>query len=185
MSEGQSPVRVEYRHTPLAAEADVHDSGKSVFVALAQPMPVRSMLRVIDAAGNERGLVVDRVIESADAGDFGDRGVVGHWVDADAVAKAAAVGSEHLESAEATPPSAEGSAADDGSDGGNAAVAMPAPVLVDDEDEEESSDGDAAEGDSAGDEESADGADASEGGDGDGAEEKPKGRRRRGGRRRR
>ncbi len=181
MSEGQSPVRVEYRHTPLASEADVQDSGKSVFVALAQPMPVRSTLRVIDAAGNERGLVVDRVIESADAGDFGDRGVVGHWVDVDAVAAAAGVGSEHLASAEATPPSAQGSPVEDGSDGGNAAVAMPAPVLVDDEEDDDS-----ANGDTDDDGEAADDAQPSEGGEGDSeTEDKPKGRRRRGGRRRR
>lgn len=181
MSEGQSPVRVEYRHTPLTPEATVADAGEGVFVALAQPMPVRSTLRVIDSDGSERRLVVDRVVESAEAGEFGARGVVGHWVDADAMGAGATVGSEHLESADAGPASEEGSADADESDGGNAAVAMPAPVVVDDDDEDsDESSEEAREG------ETDEAAEASEETPSEQAsEEKPKGRRRRGGRRRR
>jgi hypothetical protein len=164
MSDAQSAVRVEYRHALLAEQTTMEETADGLFLALDQPMPVRSTLRVITPDGVSRGVVVERVAETSEPGG---RGVFARFVDDDTVTSNLNVGSEHLESAAVEED--EGSAPERESDGTNAAVAMPAPVLVDDSDPDE----DDADSDS---DSEGNGADASESSDGD---DKPRGKKRR------
>lgn len=162
MSDATAPVRLDYRHVPLADQAALAEKGDGVFVALEAPPPVRTVLRAVASDGSVRALVVTRVVEVADGDAGGARGFYGRFVDDEALAKSDAVGSEHLDAPDGSSAIAEsteqGSGADPGSDVGNAAMAMPAPVLVDDEDEDSESGEDGA--DQGGTETNENGADA-------------------------
>jgi len=176
MSESaQRSVRVELRHVVLAEAAALTElKGGRVFVALDEPPPVRSVLALVDGS-TRNAIEVTRVVEVADAG--GVRGVHGRVVDADALARFAAVGTERLPGGTREPASTQPSLESEKSDAGasGSQLAMPAPVMVVEADSEpiDVSDGD---GGDASDEPDGDG----DGGDGGEAQtKKRKGRKRR------
>lgn len=94
-------VRVLWRDVPLADEATLETTERGIFVAIGEPVPVRSVLQV-EADGETRNLQVVRVVEVASSDPQGVRGLYARDVEADQAP--AGVGSEHLE------PAPEGSA---------------------------------------------------------------------------
>jgi hypothetical protein len=158
----QRTVRVELRHVVLAeAAALTEQSGGRVFVALDEPPPVRSVLALVDASdgSTRRAIEVVRVVEVAD-GD-GSRGVHGRVVDADALARFAAVGTERLPGGTREPASTEPTPDPEKSDAdaNGSQLAMPAPVMVVENDSEPI---DVSEGDGGDAHEDADGGDGGE-----------------------
>lgn len=143
MSEANAPVRLLYRHVPIAESPTVEVVGEGVFVALAAPPPVRTVLRLEHADGTASGLVVTRVVEVEGEGGRGARGFYARAVEGDALAESDRVGSEHLRTPEAGPGHEAGATRtedigeDAGSDGVHVAMAMPAPVVVDEDDEDD------------------------------------------------
>lgn len=141
-------VKLEVRHIRLAdsatlqpAKADEGDEG--VFVALAEPPPVRTVLTVVDGE-TRRALEVTRVVEIGDRDERGERGFYARWVEGEAIERATKVGTEHLEDGtpQVQPVSQDNSAAINLSD----SMAMPAPVVLhgdeDDSGDEEREDAD-------------------------------------------
>lgn len=148
MSEsGQPPqtrstsTSVVYRHVTLqdGAQLQVHED-KSVFVALPEPPPIRTIVQLW--RGDEaRAVVVDRIIEVPDVEAGEVRGFFGIPADEAAIVAATRVGTEGLEPAPHADDDASGSGR--GSDPGdsNFTTAMPAPVVVhDDADDDEPED---------------------------------------------
>ncbi len=135
----ESVVSLELRHFVLAERAplrpaSVGEGEQGVFIALDEPPPVRTVLTVVD--GDERRpLSVVRVVEVPDQdGENNTRGLVGRWIDAQALEAAQKVGAEHLEDGTPVvqPVIRDHSVAMDVSDA--PAMAMPAPVVVVDDD---------------------------------------------------
>ena len=153
MSEASAPVRLWYRHVPLAEPPMATEVADGVFVALSAPPPVRTVLRLEHADASIRALQVTRVVEVDGSDDRGERGFYARFVEGDALAASEKVGSEHL-SAPASDPEpgrvhAESNGEDEASDAGHVAMAMPAPVVVVDEDDDDEG---GSEGEDAGDE---------------------------------
>lgn len=172
-------ARVEFRHVTLAEAAAVrtgNGADDAVFIALDEPPPVRTVLRLVtdDAA---RDVVVTRVVEVPEADLV--RGCFARDADEAERTRGGEVGTEHLQ---VDPADEEGSAVLGGSDldaDGNLSMAMPAPVLVDADDDDDNGDGE-AEGSEDGD---APAADAAAGGPGQDASDRGRRRSRRGRRR--
>lgn len=129
-----SNARVEYRNLSLAESAEVSEADDGgVFVALEEPPPVRSVVRLVSADGSSRDVVLTRVVEVPDEG--APRGFHAKDAGDDDRERAAKVGTEHLEGSSSSGD--EGSARSNGSDAaGNMSMAMPAPVVVDTEEDE-------------------------------------------------
>ena len=168
-----SNARVEYRNLSVAESAEVSeasaDDGGGVFVALDEPLPVRSVVRLVPSDGDAREVVVTRVVEVG--GEGSARGLYARDASDEDRERAAKVGTEHLEGRASDAD--EGSAASDGSDGaGNMSMAMPAPVVVDTEEDEADLDAArrAAEARAAGESSAGEDASANEDGAGDESE---------------
>lgn len=112
-----SQVRVEIRSHQLAAAAEIAEADGGVFVPLAEPPPVRTVLRLTEEGKELQALEVTRVVE-VHGNDGRASGVVGRYVGLDELARSERVGTEHL----------EGGVAAVGEDGA-AAMAVPAPVV--------------------------------------------------------
>lgn len=130
MSEASRKVRLDLRHVTLSETAELSPAGDTIFVALDEPPPVRTLLRVVEEGAKPRVLEVTRVIEAPDADGRNARGLYGRFVDDAAGARLERVGTEHIAAGEGGEahgsPSQDGS---DGDDGGRAQMAMPAPVV--------------------------------------------------------
>lgn len=142
MSEATAPIRLHYRHVPLAEPPTVKTVADGVFVALSAPPPVRTVLRLEHADGTVQAIEVTRVVEVEGEGDRGQRGFYARIVAGDVLAASDRVGSEHLSSPQSPDRAGPGSedqstGEDDPSDAGNFAMAMPAPVVVDEDDEDD------------------------------------------------
>lgn len=128
---------LEVRHVRLADEATLSpaplaEGEDGVFVALAEPPPVRTVLSVVQG-DQRRALEVARVVEVATRDEHGTRGFYGRWVEGDALERAAKVGTEHLEDGTPVvqPVSRDDNAPIVASDA--PVMAVPAPVMsVDD-----------------------------------------------------
>jgi hypothetical protein len=91
----ETVVRVDLRQATLSEHARLRDVGERLFLALENPPPVRSLLRVY--AGEERkAFEVARVIEVVDESEPA-RGCYGRFVEFDRLGEQDKVGSEHLE----------------------------------------------------------------------------------------
>lgn len=155
MSEANAPVRLLYRDVPLAEPPAVQAAADGVFVALSTPPPVRTVLRLVQGDGSVRAIEVTRVVEVDGSDDRGERGFYARFVEGDVLAASDRVGSEHLSAPDFGPMAGEvdpeSTDEADPSDAGHVAMAMPAPVVVDDDDEDGAdSDGTAAESEDAG-----------------------------------
>lgn len=155
MSEANAPVRLLYRDVPLAEPPAVQAAADGVFVALSTPPPVRTVLRLVQGDGSVRAIEVTRVVEVDGSDDRGERGFYARFVEGDVLAASDRVGSEHLSAPDSGPMAGEvdpeSTDEADPSDAGHVAMAMPAPVVVDDDDEDGAdSDGTAAESEDAG-----------------------------------
>jgi hypothetical protein len=148
---------LELRHVRLAEPVTLRpaslgptpDGGveEGVFVALDDSPPVRTVLAVVEG-GRRRALEVAWVVEVTERDEV--KGFYGRWVADEALERAAKVGTEHLE--DGTPvvqPVVHDNSA--GLDMSDAAMAMPAPVVLldgsDDDDDGEDGDGDSGLGD--------------------------------------
>lgn len=130
MSEASRKVRVELRHVTLSETAELTSDGDTIFLALDEPPPVRTLLRVVDDGANARVLEVTRVVEVPEPAGRNARGLYGRFVDDAAGARLERVGTEHIAAGEGT--DAHVSAPEVGSDeddGLHAQMAMPAPVV--------------------------------------------------------
>ena len=92
---------LEVRHVQLSEQATLSpatlaEGEDGVFIALDEPLPIRTVLAVIEG-DRRRALEVVRIVEVADRDERGRRGLYGRWVDDDALVRAARVGTEHLE----------------------------------------------------------------------------------------
>lgn len=162
----ESTAILEVRHVHVAEQvtltpASLSDDQEGVFVALDDPPPVRTVMAVVEG-DQRRALEVAWVVEVTERDERGTRGFYGRWVDDEALARAAKVGTEHLEDGTPVvqPVVSDDSVALDVSDA--PVMAMPAPVMVVDDDtgvldvsDEGSEDADAvaaSEGETAGDE---------------------------------
>jgi len=135
-----SSTSVVYRHVTLVDGADfnVHED-RSVFIALDEPPPVRTVIQLW--RGDEaRAVVVQRIIEIPDADKGEARGFFGVPADDEAIAGAARVGTEHLGAGtHAGEHNSVGEPAPDAGADANIGMAMPAPVVVHDEGDDDSS----------------------------------------------
>jgi hypothetical protein len=96
----ETTVRVDIRQAVLSENARLRDAGELLFLALDNPPPVRSLLRIVD--GDEhKAFEVARVIEVLDDSEAA-RGCYGRYVDLERLAAQTRVGSEHLEPGVAT-----------------------------------------------------------------------------------
>jgi hypothetical protein len=128
MSEAARHVRIKLRNVVLAEGAELTEQRDLVFVELADPPPVRTLLAVEDGSDEPAALEVARVVEVPDA-ERTRRGFYGRFVESSALERFARVGTEHLaagymEGEEPEPASAP--AADDES---TVQMAVPAPVV--------------------------------------------------------
>jgi len=150
----QEPASVHYRHLVLHPETIVRKvDGGELFVELADPLPVRTLLELRDPAGKPHAVVVTAVVE-VEGAQGGVRGCRVRIVD-DAQLRARPVGSEHLKDASvpgegspsrsdartpsgsiATASDAE-AGADDGPGDYGLRMAVPAPVVDPDGDPDE------------------------------------------------
>lgn len=112
-----SQVRVEIRSHQLAAAAQIAEAEGGVFVPLAEPPPVRTVLRLTEEGKELQALEVTRVIE-VEGSEGRTPGVIGRYVGLDELARSEQVGTEQL----------EGGVATVGEDGA-ATMAVPAPVV--------------------------------------------------------
>ncbi|HVI04156.1 MAG TPA: hypothetical protein VM869_35940 [Enhygromyxa sp.] len=88
-------VRVDLRQATLSEHARLREVGERLFLALENPPPVRSLLRV--HVGDERkAFEVARVIEVVDESEPA-RGCYGRYVELERLSEQDKVGSEHLE----------------------------------------------------------------------------------------
>ncbi|MEM7159383.1 MAG: hypothetical protein AAF799_41480 [Myxococcota bacterium] len=128
---------LEVRHVRLADEATLSpaplaEGEEGVFVALAEPPPVRTVLSVV-SGDQRRALEVAQVVEVTSRDEHGTRGFYGRWVGEEALERAAKVGTEHLEDGTPVvqPVSRDDNAVIVASDA--PVMAVPAPVMnVDD-----------------------------------------------------
>ncbi|HLT36357.1 MAG TPA: hypothetical protein VK034_08725 [Enhygromyxa sp.] len=88
-------VRVDLRQATLSENARLREAGERLFLALENPPPVRSLLRLI-SGDEQKAFEVVRVIEVVDD-DESARGCYGRYVDIERLAEQIKVGSEHLE----------------------------------------------------------------------------------------
>ena len=140
-----SSTSVVYRHVTLIDGADltVHED-RSVFVAMEEPPPIRTVVQLWRAE-QARAVLVSRVVEVPEADPAGARGFYAIPADEAAIAAARIVGTEHLKSAgpgdlqrNADPgESADGDDVSGSDPDANSNMAMPAPVVADVEDEPE------------------------------------------------
>ncbi len=107
----ETAVRVDLREATLTESARLSERGERLFLAMENPPPVRSLLRVF-VEGERKAFEVARVIEVVEEGEAA-RGCYGGWVDVARLTEQDKVGSEHLEP---------------GISSGNAGV--PAPVVM-------------------------------------------------------
>jgi hypothetical protein len=134
MSNTAGEIRVEIRGVQLAEVASCEESEAGVFIALDDPPPVRSILAIAEGAQAPRAFEVTGVVEVPP--DGGVRGFVGRFIESDALARYARVGTEHLADGEPeAAPHADGEQTDDDEDVG-IQMAMPAPVMVDHDESE-------------------------------------------------
>jgi len=106
----ETVVRVELRQATLTESARLREAGDRMFLALENPPPVRSLLRL--RAGDElSAFEVARVIEVVDETEPA-RGCYGHTIPLERLVEQQKVGSEHLE------PGARGGAG------------VPSPVVI-------------------------------------------------------
>lgn len=91
----ETVVRVDLRQATLSEHARLREHGDRLFLALDNPPPVRSLLRV-HADEQARAFEVARVIEVVDDSEPA-RGCYGFYVDDERLAEQDMVGSEHLE----------------------------------------------------------------------------------------
>ncbi|MEM6991160.1 MAG: hypothetical protein AAF721_11700 [Myxococcota bacterium] len=128
---------VVVRHVTLVdgAELKVHED-RSVFVALDEPPPIRTVVQLW--RGDEaRAVVVDRIVEAPDADSGEQRGFFGLPAGDEAIAAATRVGTEHLDSPSGDEVEGnEDAGRSDASPEGNISMAMPSPVVVYDHSEE-------------------------------------------------
>lgn len=91
----ETVVRVELRQATLTESARLREAGDRMFLALENPPPVRSLLRL--RAGEElSAFEVARVVEVVDEAEPA-RGCYGRMIELDRLAEQQKVGSEHLE----------------------------------------------------------------------------------------
>jgi hypothetical protein len=91
----ESAVRVDLRQANLSESAHLREVGDRTFLALDQPPPVRSLLKLtID--DEQKAFEVGRVIEVVGEGEPA-RGCYGAFVDLERLGEQAKVGSEHLQ----------------------------------------------------------------------------------------
>ena len=91
----ETAVRVDLRQANLSESAKLREAEDHVFIALEQPPPVRSLLRL--TIGEERkAFEVQRVVEVA-SDDEPARGCYGSFVDVERLEEQTKVGSEHLQ----------------------------------------------------------------------------------------
>ncbi len=91
----ESVVRVDLRQATLSENARLREAGDQLFLAIENPPPVRSLLRLIE--GDEaKAFEVARVIEVVDETEPA-RGCYGRHVEFERLAEQDKVGSEHLE----------------------------------------------------------------------------------------
>ena len=91
----ESVVRVDLRQATLSESARLRENEDAVFIALDNPPPVRSLLRVIEGE-SARAFEVGRVIEVIND-DEAQRGCYGSFIELERLEEQARVGSEHLE----------------------------------------------------------------------------------------
>lgn len=91
----ETVVRVDLRQATLSENARLREAGERLFLALENPPPVRSLLKLI-AGGEPKAFEVARVIEVVDETEPA-RGCYGRYVELDRLGEQARVGSEHLE----------------------------------------------------------------------------------------
>jgi hypothetical protein len=135
MSSTATEVRVEIRGVQLAEAVAFEASDTGVFIPLDDPPPVRSILAIFEGDEAPRAFEVTSVVEVPAEG--GARGLIGRFVEPDALARFARVGTEHLADGEA-PSGPEGAEERDGAndEAPGIQMAMPAPVVVDSEESE-------------------------------------------------
>lgn len=186
MSAEPQHVRVDLRHVRLAQSAALSEADGGVFVALDDPPPVRSVV-VIHGDDGSHPLEVTRVVEVPESDPRGARGVYGRFVDDEALQRTDRVGTEHLaDGASAGSPAID----DEGEAPDVSSMAMPAPVVDPDPSgpiavaELRAVEQEGDEGDREAEEPSGNGDEPSGNGDEGGANGAPRGKRRRGRKRR-
>jgi hypothetical protein len=93
----ETVVRVDLRQSTLSEHARLREAGELAFLALDNPPPVRSLLRLIEAGAEEpRAFEVARVVEVVED-DEPARGCYGRYIELERLDEQAKVGSEHLE----------------------------------------------------------------------------------------
>ncbi len=139
---------LEVRHVRLAERAVLQptplESGEEgVFVAHDEPPPVRTILTVVQD-DRRRALEVVRVVEVTHGDEPHPRGLVGRWIDDEALVRAAKVGTEHLDDGTPVvqPVYPDNSRALPLSDAHAMSMPMPAPVVMIDGDDEAREDAD-------------------------------------------
>ncbi|MFO7566916.1 MAG: hypothetical protein R6X02_30005 [Enhygromyxa sp.] len=88
-------VRVDLRQATLSDNARLREADDRLFLALDNPPPVRSLLRLV-AGDEQKAFEVARVVEVVDE-DEPARGCYGRYVELERLAEQDKVGSEHLE----------------------------------------------------------------------------------------
>lgn len=131
-------VRVEIREIVLTDEASVHTDGERTFIAMEAPPPVRSVVALHQEDGSVTSLEVREVVEVGDSDPRGTCGCYGVEVDADALARAARVGTEGLAGQPVatpteTPAPLATPSAGAATDTEDVQMGMPAPVVEPDE----------------------------------------------------
>jgi hypothetical protein len=136
MSDTARKVRIDIRGVQLAEAAPCEDTDSGVFVTLDDPPPVRSILAVFDGDESPRAFEVTAVVEVPPEG--GERGVLGRFLESDALARYERVGTEHLSEGEPESEQREDGDEDEAGDedGSGIQMAMPAPVMVDSDESE-------------------------------------------------
>lgn len=91
----ETVVRVDLRQATLSESARMREAADQLFLALDNPPPVRSLLRLL-VDDERKAFEVARVIEVIDE-DEPARGCYGRYVDLERLDEQTKVGSEHLE----------------------------------------------------------------------------------------
>lgn len=133
---------LEVRHVHLAEQVTLSpanlgdgpsEASQGVFVAFAEPPPVRTILTVVEG-DSRRALEVVRVVEVAGRDERKIRGFYARFCADEALERAARVGTEHMEDGtpQVQPVMPDHSAALPISDA--PPMAVPAPVMINDDD---------------------------------------------------
>ncbi|PRQ08020.1 hypothetical protein [Enhygromyxa salina] len=91
----ETAARVDLRQANLSESAQLRELGDRMFLALEQPPPVRSLLK-LTIGDEQKAFEVGRVIEVVGEGEPA-RGCYGQFVEFERLGEQAKVGSEHLQ----------------------------------------------------------------------------------------